>query len=357
MGQNNLSKKIYVKMNQNGKMPPVVEFDAIMPQTMNPTNVEKNEKPAFDAKNYLDFSIPEGQKTREITIRLLPVNVFEDKPDEYFQIVHLHNIPVNKELKPNKSGKKAYMCLSSKNTGIDHEKYGSKCPVCEAQQELWKNWREETDSVKKKEILKAINQLEIREYCIVRCIERGKESEGPKFWRIPLRQDQTDAYHKIMLLAKQRYEEGKEAGIDVNIFCPYNGRDLSITFSEGTGAPTIIDKGVSTPISKDKELLSKWYYDEKKWSDVFSTKPYDYLKITFNGDIPWYDNNKKVWVSKTVMDNVNNQQEIEANAVIDKVEKMYTEEVIKKTEPYQSVPSLNEANKQQYIPVDDDLPF
>ena len=311
-------------MNQNGKMPPMTDFEDILPQTTNAIETEKVDKVMYDKHNYLDFSIPEGKKMREITIRLLPVVVDDDKPHKYFQIVHLHSIPVHKDLKPNKSGKKAYMCLNAKNVAIDHEKYGSKCPICEAQQELWKMWHDENDVTKKKEILKSINQLEIREYCIVRCIERGKESEGPKFWRIPLRQDQTDAYHKITLLAKQRNEESKEAGGNLNIFCPYNGRDLTVTFTEGNGAPTIIDKGVSTPVTRDEELLSKWYYDEKKWSDVFSTKPYDYIKIAFDGEIPWFDKANNKWVTKNETDIAKANNESEINAKIEETEKQFT---------------------------------
>ena len=225
--------------NFNGQLPPDFEFDAIIPQAPKTNAVEKIEKAAYDVRNYLDFSIPSGQKSKEITIRLLPIKLIKEgdkeKP-EFFQIVHLHTIPVNKELKPNKSGKKAYMCLSSKNTGIDHETYGSKCPVCEAQQELWNSWHEETDELKKKKIIEAIKQLNIREYCIVRCIERGKEDEGPKFWRIPIRQDQTDAYHTLLLLGETRKQEGLEAGIKINIFSCHNGRDLKITFTEGNGS-------------------------------------------------------------------------------------------------------------------------
>lgn len=351
--------------NQNGKMPPVTEFDSIMPQTTNTPSVEKFEKAAFDSRNYLDFSIPDGQKTRDITIRLLPVVVDDGKPHQFFQIVHLHNIPVHKELNPNKSGKKAYMCLNSKNKGIDHDKYGTKCPVCETQQELWKQWHDETDDVKKKAIVKSINQLDIREYCIVRCIERGKESDGPKFWRIPLRQDRTDAYHKILLLAEARHKEGLEAGVDVNIFCPYNGRDLTITFSEGTGAPTVIDKGISTPITRDEELLSKWYYDDKKWSDVFSTKPYDYLKIVFNGEIPWYDKLNQKWVSKTEFDNGKNEIENKINEDIQKSEFQFTEE-LNQNQHDASLTSMEcnptyisqESNYSQgYNQSDYDLPF
>lgn len=351
-------------INYPGQTPTDAEFESILPQTTtNVTTSEKVEK-KFDARNYLDFSIPDGQKTLEKVIRLLPVNFKEDGKPEFFQIVHLHNIPVNKELNPNKSGKKAYMCLNAKNTGVDHEKYGSKCPVCEAQQELWKQWHAETDLTKKKAIIKEINQLDIREYCIVRCIERGNEKDGPKFWRIPLRQDQTDAYHKIILLAKTRYEEGLEAGVNVNIFSIYEGRDLIITFTEGTGAPTIVDKGISTPVTKDADLLNEWYYNEKKWSDVFSTKPYDYLKITFEGNIPWYDKANNQWVTKTDFDTNKATQESAINDDIKNAEAQFVAEVPTVTTNTQMIigeaPTPTVETYPQQVPpssFEDNLPF
>lgn len=304
--------------NFNGQLPPDIPADVQVPQS---ASTEKVEKSAYDSRNYLDFSIPEGQTSREITIRLLPVNT---ETQELFQIVHLHNITVHKDLKPNKSGKKAYMCLSSKNTGIDHGKYGSKCPVCEAQQQIWNQWHEETSELKKKELAKEAGALNIREYAIARCIERGKESEGPKFWRIPLRQDKTDAYHKILNIGETRRKEGLEAGLDINIYSIYNGRDLKITFTEGNGAPNVVDKSISTPLTNDQELLVKWYYDEKKWSDVFSTKPYDYLKLAFEGQVPWYDKNNGHWVSKDEFDGVKAHAEEVANTEIAQAEAQFT---------------------------------
>lgn len=327
-------------INYNGQLPPDVDFNSIIPQTTN--TVDAINKPAFDSRNYLDFTIPEGQKTREITIRLLPIN---PEKNEFFQIVHLHNISVNKELKPNKSGKKAYMCLGSKNTGVDHETYGSKCPVCEAQQKIWNQWHEETDELKKKELAKEAGALNTREYCIVRCIERGKEQDGPKFWRIPLRQDQTDAYHKITLLGETRAKEGKEAGVDINIYSLYQGRDLIITFTDGNGAPTVVDKGISTPVSKDNEQLVKWYYDEKKWSDVFSTKPYEYLKLAFEGEVPWYDKINKCWVGKTEFDSIKTAQEENVTSAIEQAENMFKNNISLK-----SIPQFQGTTPQQIIP-------
>lgn len=341
--------------NLTGQLPTDIPVDVIVPPTMGSPKTEKTS--VFDSRNYLDFSIPEGQTSREITIRLLPVNT---ETQEIFQIVHLHTIPVHKDLKPNKSGKKAYMCLSSSNTGIDHTKFGTKCPICEAQKEIWDQWHKETDDDKKKELAKQAGALNIREYCIVRCIERGKEEDGPKFWRIPLRQDQTDAYHKIVLLGETRRKEGEEAGQEINIYSLYNGRDLKITFTEGNGAPTVVDKSISTPITKDNDLLIKWYYDEKKWSDVFSTKPYDYLKVAFNGDVPWFDKANNQWVSKTEFDGIKTSQEADANTAVKEAEAQFKTEVpVTKTPP--TVPTPNVTVKTEPVlfdtQTDDDLPF
>ena len=57
---------------------------------------------------------------------------------------------------------------------------------------------------------------------------------------------------------------------------------MIITFTEGTGAPTVVDKGISTPLSTNEEEFNKWYYNEKKWDEVFTVKPYEYLKLVFN---------------------------------------------------------------------------
>ena len=38
--------------------------------------------------------------------------------------------------------------------------------------------------------------------------------------------------------------------------------------------------------------------DEKKWSDVFTIKPYDYLSIVLDGEIPFFDKNEQKWVVK-----------------------------------------------------------
>ena len=298
--------------NNNGQLPPDIPVDIVVPQT---TTNEVASKPAFDTRNYLDFSIPAGQKSREIWIRLLPVN---PETQELFKIIKLHSIPVNKELKPNKSGRKSYLCL--KQNDIDHDMYGYKCPICEEQKKLWDSWHQETNPEKKKEIAKAAGSLDTRDYCIVRCIERGKEEDGPKFWRIPLRQDQTDAYHTIVALGETRRQEGLESGQDINIFSIYNGRDLKITFTDGTGAPTVMDKSVSTPLTKDNDLLVKW-------------------------------------VSKTEADDNKSVQEISDNNAIAQAEARFTNTQPVYTTSVPSQPTITVVDTPTFTSNDDDLPF
>ena len=377
----------------NRQLPPDTDFDTIMASQTNAENIETKNKTMYDIRHYLDFKVPAGQTTVEKTIRLLPL---DPETKELFKIVKVHNIAVDKALNPNKSGKKAYVCLDGKNN-IDHETFGSKCPICEEQSKLWQQWHAYEDEIKKIEsgekvvsephkiinelktkenfLIEEIKKLNTNDVCYIRCIERGKEEDGPKFWKFNLRKDKTDPYHTMLSLAEIRKAEGQEAGVDINIFSIYNGRDLKITFSaEGTAAPKIVDKSISTPITPNNEELIKWYYDEKKWSDVFSIKPYDYLNVVFKGEIPWFDIENKKWISKTEFENKKKNITLTANEEIKNAEQMFVGSPILTTEkpiittsnpsPFtpptttgvNKTPTVTATNGMYSMP-DDDLPF
>lgn len=311
--------------NSNGQvMPPDIPTSAIA----QPTNTaEKNNK--YDSRNYLDFSIPKGQTSRTIKIRLLPVEIDETGTPQLFKIIHMHSIKVHKDLKPNKSGKKSYVCLK-KNKTLDQSKYGTKCPICEAESKLWEAYNQEKskpvpDPAKLEELRKAAGSFDTREYCIVRCIERGKEDEGPKFWRFMLRLDNADPYHALIKLAEYRKQEALNAGMDINIFSIYNGKDINITFSEGNAAPVIVDDGFCTRLTNDDALLQKWYYDEKKWNDVFGIKPYEYLNIAQQLQVPFYNKEKGLWVPKENFDSETKAREESAQEQINQAEAFYTQ--------------------------------
>lgn len=251
----------------------------------------------FDEKNYLNVRLDssKGETTKELTIRLLPID--KDSP---FVNVHFHNLKVPKEISA--SGYKSYLCLE-KNEGIDHEKFGTKCPFCELNRMAYKKFEEETDPLKKENYKKISIANIAREAKIVRCIERGKENEGVKFWKFNVRSDKTDPYHAIKSLAETRNKEALDAGDPngqniLSIFKEDGGRDLKVTITEGTSAPQIIDVSVPTPLSKDPALMEAWIKDEKKWQDVFTPKSYEYLQLVADNKIPWYDKDQKKWIDK-----------------------------------------------------------
>lgn len=249
---------------------------------------------AFNEKNYLNVRLDgeSGEKSKTLTIRLLPMDLTTGNP---FVKVHMHNVRVPKEV--SKSGYKSYICLA-KNKDIDHETFGNKCPFCELNHNAYEASVKETDPIKKKNFQDISIANISREAVIVRCIERGKEEEGVKFWKFNVRNDKTDPYNQILKLYSMRKEEAERAGAELNILDIYNGRDLKVTITEGNAAPQILDTSISTPLSKDEEQMKEWIYDTKKWQDVFSTKPYEYLQLVSEMKIPWYDREKGKWVDK-----------------------------------------------------------
>ena len=248
---------------------------------------------SFNEKNYLNVRLAKGETEKNLTIRLLPMDLETGNP---FVKVHMHNVRVPKEV--SESGWKSYICLA-KNKDIDHEKYGNKCPFCELNHNAYQESVKETDPIKKKNFQDISIANLSREAVIVRCIERGKEDEGVKFWKFNLRSDKTDPYNAILKLYQLRKEAAEKKGKTENILDIYEGRDLNITITaEGTSAPQIVDDSDRSPLSESEEQMKEWIYDSKKWQDVFSTKPYEYLSLVSQMKIPWYDREKGMWVDK-----------------------------------------------------------
>ncbi len=280
----------------------IITLPNITPEAMEnlekETTASKDKKnSSFDTRNYLDVRLDEGQTEKTIKIRLLPMDLDTGNP---FVKVYTHNVKVPKEV--SKSGYKSYICLN-KTPGIDHEVFGNKCPFCELNREAYSESTKTDDPVKKK----AWQEISVanlhRETVIVRCIQRGKEDEGVKFWKFNIRdKDKSDPYNQIMRLYKTRKEEAEAAGQTLNILDIYNGRDLNITITDGNSAPAVSDAGFSTPLSKDENQMKQWIYDSKKWQDVFAIKPYEYLNIVSQMRIPWYDRDLGKWVDKEEYD-------------------------------------------------------
>ena len=269
----------------------------------------------FDEKNYLDVKLKSTETEKVKKIRLLP---FDGESNTPFKIIKMHNIRVPKEI--SESTWKSYVCLQQDD--VDHEKYGDKCPFCE----LNHLYYEKMDAAKKannEEEVKRWRELSLsyktQEVCICRCIERGAEAEGPKFWKFNVRSDNEDPMHKIKALQKLRKQESIDTAKEENngelpedfeadnILDLYNGKDLQLTIKpvfdkEGkrTNKTTIgiADYGKFKPITPDDDVLDAWIDDEKKWYDVFTIKPYEYLELIGEGEIPFFDKINGKWISK-----------------------------------------------------------
>jgi hypothetical protein len=338
----------------------VIELPNITPESLEEERKPKAQQPknneAYDTKNYLNVRLKPEETEKVLTIRLLPMDLKTGNP---FVKVHVHNVKVPKELAPNSvKPYKTYICLS-KTKDIDHDKFGTKCPFCEINSSAYNDSTKENDPVKKKELQDISIANKSKEAVIVRCIERGNEAEGVKFWKFNLRNDKKDPYHTIINLYNQRKAEGEKAGRVENILDIYNGYDLTVTITAGEPVPppTITDAKYPTPLSTDEEEMRKWIYDEKKWQDVFPCKTYEYLSLVSEMRIPWFDKNKGIWVEKKEHDDEKNEETEKADEEIKEAENK-----VKKEQPATVQTAAQQPVKEKSILDsvtinDSDLPF
>lgn len=314
---------------------PNVNFDELVQIEQNQYVKKEQKTTNFDAKNYLDTRLKKGELKKEIKIRLLP-NPNEPGFSPFIK-VQTHTLSKLPEA-ISKSGFKSYICLE--NSNVDSEKFGKKCPFCELRRTAYNESVKETDPAKKKSLQElSINNIP-RETVIMRVIERGKENEGPKFWKVNISRRGDDAYSLIKNLAERLHKEGLENGVEENLYDSFKGRDIILTISGSDNAKdnkttiTVTQALSQSPISKDEALMSSWIYDEKKWNDVFAVKPYEYLSIISKGEIPWFDRETGKWVSKAVVDNerdehnkaVDAEVEVQMSAAEKQVAEMFMED-------------------------------
>ena len=277
--------------------------DEILSQNEQET-MEKKIPITFDERNYLQATLKPGEDEKNITIRLLPFSTEGGTP---FKKVHMHVIKVNKEIAT--SGWKRYVCAS-------HNGYDRPCPFCEISEQAYKLKNTELDPIKKDKYDKIAYANRAKEFWVVRCIERGHEEDGPKFWLFPHSKKHDGVYDKIINIFKRRSESAKQKGKECNIFSLTEGKDLEITLSrtsDNKRATAIVDSDEKTPLSENIDLANKWIEDAKKWDDVFKVKPYDYMKIVLNGKVPIYDKDKKCYVEKLSSEEFQEQKEKEQN--------------------------------------------
>ena len=256
-----------------------ITAEAMEEEEKSPKAVRRNS--AFDEKNYLNVRLKKDEKEKTLRIRLLPV---DSKTNSPFKQIFMHTIQLPEVIDANRSWK-SFVCLS-KTEDIDHETLGDKCPFCELNHSAYVEFTKAESPVEKERWKKISTGARASEVCVVRCIERGHEEDGPKFWKFTVRDDGKDPKHLIKSLWRDRREESiEEAKAENNGELPedfepdnildiYTGKDLKVTITavyDKEGKRTnktsvaIVDYGRPRPLSNDDEEIEKWVNDEKVW--------------------------------------------------------------------------------------------
>lgn len=68
--------------------------------------------------------------------------------------------------------------------------------------------------------------------------------------------------------------------------------------TDGKVSISIADAGRPSALSKDPEKIKEWVNDPKQWTDVYGVKTYDYLKVALAGEVPYFDQDSKTFISK-----------------------------------------------------------
>lgn len=280
---------------------------------------------AFDTANYFTTFLPDGIDNAMKRIRILP-NKDGGSP---FKEVEVHSQKVD-----NKNRK--FTCISHLNDEA--------CPFCEIREELLSTGTKEDEELAK--------SYKSRKMYVVRVIDRELEGDGPKFWRFPINYKKEGILDKIMATIGML----KEDITDVEV-----GRDIALNVvrvknPRGGSYPAVnsVQSFDKEPLSKDAELAEKWLNDVKTWKDVYSIKPYDYLKLVVMGKIPMYDKKLEKFVAKEDLTQVDSEDtskdldsQISIGASSKSKAKVQTDDV---TETYTAEVDVEEE-------VEDDLPF
>lgn len=272
-----------------------IDADAVVEQYEKEHAVSSREKTEFSPKNYLQARLTPGETSKTLTIRLLP---FSSEGGTPFKKVYIHTVKVNKELSP--GGWKTFVCPvknDSNETGVTDKR----CPFCETSQkakELKENASTEAEQKKYGDI-EYMNRPKAA--WIVRCIERGHEDDGVKFWLFNDSAKKDGVYDKIMNIYRQRKEAAERKGKTSNIFDVNDGKDLIISLSKDVNNKTVtkvVDDEDKSPLTNDYELGMSWINDSKKWTSVYTPKSYDYMAIALQDGVPTYDKASGKYVDK-----------------------------------------------------------
>ena len=280
------------------------------------------QKTQFDTKNYLQARLDEKEESKTLTIRLLP---FSPEGGSPFFKVHMHTVRVNKEIAP--KGWKTFVCPTHNKK--DGKMMGEKCPFCDISTKARELKFNALDEPTKKKYGDVEFLNKVKEMWIVRCIERGHEEDGVKFWLFASSPKKKDGVlDKIMTIANQRAASAAKKGNKYSIFDLNNGMDLILTLTKTADGKTniqILDEGMPSPLSENFEQGMAWINDPKKWDEVYTLKSFDYMSIVSKGGVPVFNKEAGKYVSKEEEEKLKQEAEAEKVAEAEKPKKDFSE--------------------------------
>ena len=145
------------------------------------------------------------------------------------------------------------------------------------------------------------------------------------------------------------------------------GRDLLVNIDQVPGvggrkpygAITQIMCDESTKLSDSAEQETAWLNDKKVWTDVYSTKNYEYLELVVNDEIPVFNKALDKFVAKGSADDTYSQNN---SSTVDPKQALETELEIGGKQAESTVTSTETEENTYVASVDteeenDDLPF
>lgn len=299
---------------------------AILAQAQEGKRTIEKKSTNFSLTNYFGIHLPDGVNQATIQIRLLP------NPEEGcispFTIVYGHKIQM-----PNGQWQ-TFLCPKEHND--------TDCPFCQARTELLATGDKEDKADSKK--------YNTKKMYVVKIIQRDKENEGVKFWRFAHSYDGQGIMDKITaIISMKRCDvSNTENGRDLYLDVRRNQKGLPVVSS-------ILDAEPSR-LSNDDSLFDEWSKDKRIWKDVYSIKPYDYLKLVVEGEEPYYDKDSKTFVSKDIYEAKKNQKsnELKSSGEISMGNGNLTQNGVKAEIPVSIIDdNIDDSSDDEY----DDLPF
>jgi len=299
-------------------------------------------------KMYFRPTIPAGQKSAFINIRVLPISA---DSTEWFTSEWYHEVEVQ-----DKDGKKQRVKLYDPR--LNSPKRDGLSPLynvyAELKQAFDKNGDQAAGDLAK--------QFKAKEFHILRIIDRANEADGPKFWRI--KKKDRCAFDLIMNEIERLIRDGENC----NFLHPETGFDIELTVNKAKIGNTVFDDVTATRFSKPKPLAStveqmeEWLSDSKTVRTAFPIKPIEYLEIVASGGVPTWDKELSKYVDANAGMYLETQDDEDAtvgiNIVAPSVAAQKTTATVgkpaKKTK--QPEPVVDEDDSEADV-ADDDMPF